>query len=237
MLTFTIPAPALARLSRLALATEATQTSSTRHIALRITPTACRFSATDGRLLASILHEVTDLVGEPIDVLLDCAQFTTACRLLASYKVRQVAVSVDATEVRFSAGLVSAIVRRHEGVFPPFEHIFSKTDGQRWVPCVSSFHPGLIATAQQIAGKTTLLFSTPVHPESALLRLWASPKPDEMLASSLLTDVQRYIQAPAYWADHELALLVMPIRRSDGEPQLDLGRFSCQSVSAQATAA
>ena len=227
----------MARLARLALAADATQASSTRHIALRVTPSACRFSTTDGRLLASILHPITDLVGEPTDVLLDCAQFTTACRLLASYKVRQVAISVAAAEVRFSAGQVSAVVRRHEGVFPPFEHIFSKTEGLRWVPCVSSFHSGLIATAQQIAGKTTLLFSTPVQPESALLRLWASPTPNEMMAPSLLTDVQRYIQAPAYWADHELALLVMPIRRSDEEPQLDLCRFACPAVSAQATAA
>ncbi len=225
MTAFTIPGSALSRLARLAQATEVGDNGVICHIAVRVTLDACRFTATDGKLLASIVHAITALQGDPVDAILDREQFTAACKLLSKHHPSRVTVTIAQHEIRFTAGTVSAVIRRRDGTYPPFDHIWSKTVGMQWVPCTSSLNLSLAASAQQIAGKAALSFSTPVPMNSAAQRLWSSASPGEFGATLPLTELQGALRAPAYWADHELAILLMPISRAGSEKQLDLSRF------------
>lgn len=86
--------------------------------------------------------------------------------------------------------------------------------------------------AQKITGaKTAVLFSSPIDPGVRLERLWAVPgaQPDENISVSALRAV---VAAPAYWCDHELALLLMPITRGDSERQLNLDAHAMSMQSA-----
>ena len=139
MTTFSFPAQLLPRLSRLVLAADSGNTV-LDHLALRITQTAFRLSATDGKMLASMVHELTDVQGEPTDVILDRVQIVAACKLLSKASGR-ISVIIGETEARFTSGSVSAIVRLREGTYPKFENMWQRTEGHRWLPCAASLDP------------------------------------------------------------------------------------------------
>ena len=239
--SFTIAGDALPRLVRLAQATD--DTGLLHHISLRVTAAStCRFAATSGRILAAIVLDIADLSGEPIDAVLDHEQYQAALKLLGKH-ARRMAITIEETEVRMTAGTVSAVIRRHDGSYPNFDHIWLKTAGQRWVPCVSSLDPHLTTLAQSIAGKTKLLFTSPVQPEANLHRLWGATTPTDVAGFPdqdvvpTLSDLQALMRAPAYWADHELALLIMPVTRGDADHQLDVSRFVCTQSAPEAVVA
>lgn len=232
MTSFTFPARLLQRLARLALAADSGN-SPLNQIALRVTPTACRFSATDGKLLACIVHEVIDLQGEPVDVLLDRVQLVAAFKLLSKAGAGRVSVTIGATEARLTVGQDCALVRLRDGTFPSFEHIWRRTAEQGWLPCASSLDPAYIAVAQAIVGKPSVLFRSAVPAQSDALRIWKT-EPDAVLRPS---DIAAWLNAPAYFSDGELAILLMPISRADTDQALDLSGFICPQVSAAALAA
>ena len=231
MTTFSFPAQLLPRLSRLVLAADSGNTV-LDHLALRITPTALRLSATDGKMLASMVHELTDVQGEPTDVILDRVQIVAACKLL-SKALGRISVNIGATEARFTSGSVSAIVRLREGTYPNLEHMWQRTEGHQWLPCAASLDPAYIAKAQAIVGKSEVCFRSPVPVNSDALRIWQA-EPDALLSSA---DIAAWTKTPAYWSDSVVAILIMPISRSDEGHQLDLSAFMCPQVAAVALAA
>ena len=231
MTTFSFPAQLLPRLSRLVLAADSGNTV-LDHLALRITPTAFRLSATDGKMLASMVHELTDVQGEPTDVILDRVQIVAACKLLSKAGGR-ISVSIGETEARFTSGSVSGIVRLREGNYPKFENMWQRTEGQRWLPCAASLDPAYIAKAQAIMGKSTLLFRSPVPAHSDALRIWKA-EPGALLSPA---DIAAWANSPAYSSDGVLAILIMPIARSDESHDLNLSAFMCPQVSAVSLAA
>jgi len=236
--TFTIPGAVLPRLSRLVLATDTDAPGPLRHIAMRVTANAVRFSATNGKLLASIVHEVSDLSGDHGDSaesILDSTQITAACKAIGKHCHKPVTISIDKAEARVTFGTVSSIVRRHDGVFPSIDHIWSRTAGLHWVPNTSSLDPALAAVAQKIAGSERMLFRTPVQPATSLQRLWAAATEDE--TTPALSDLRSMVRAPAYWADDLIAILLMPITRADADQQLDLNIFACPVTELQPAAA
>ena len=238
MITFTIPGAALPRLARLTLATDTDGPGPLRHVAMRVTSTAVRFSATNGRLLASVILDISDLLGDIGDLaesILDIVQITAACKLIGKHCHKPVTITIDKAEARITFGTVSSIVRRHDGVFPSIDHIWTRTARLRWVPCTSSLDPSLAATAQKIVGTTRMLFMTPVHPASDLQRLWASATENEI--SPALSDLRNLVRAPAYFSDSDTAILLMPISRADAEQQFDFARFSCPQTDSQVSAA
>lgn len=235
MTTFSILRSAADRIARLALACDA-GTGSTAHIGLRITPSAVRFAATNGRLLACLVVPVEDLVGEPGDLVIDSSQLTTALKGMAKVSGR-IVLEIGPKEVRLTQGTTSAIARRIDSTFPQFDHIWIRTAGRRWVPTVSSLDPGLTSLAHKIIGtRQPPLFVSPVDPATRLERVWAVPGTQAGEAISL-DSLRAAVTAPAYWADHEMAVLIMPITRSPDERQLDLGGFVCPMPLPVATAA
>ena len=221
MTQFTIPRLTADRLSRMSLAC-ADETGPIGHVSLRVTATAARFATTNGRLLASLVVPLETLTGYPVDVILDAAQVTAALRATAKGSAGRITVEIGATEARFTNGTASAIVRRVEGTYPRIEHVWTRTAGRRWVPTMSSLDPVLLGIAQKISGsKTALLFSSPVEPMAGLDRLWtvAGPGPDDRID---LVQVRLAVSAPGYWADHELAVLVMPVTRTAEQRPLDV---------------
>ena len=221
MTQFTIPRITADRLSRLPLAC-ADETGPLGNVSLRLTPETARFAATNGRILASLLVPLDALTGESCEIILDAIQFTAALKVTAKATGGRITVEIGLKEARLTNGTASAIVRRVDGSFPRIEHCWTRTAGRRWVPTMSSLDGSLVAIAQKIAGhKNPLLFASPVEQGTRLERLWAVPgaQPDESISVSALRSV---VTAPAYWADHELAILVMPITRSDSERQLSL---------------
>ncbi len=222
MTIFTIPRITADRLSRLPLAC-ADEVGPLGHVSVRVTPTAARFAATNGRLLASLFVPLDALTGEPLDTILDADQFIAALKVTAKAAGGRITVEIGPKEARLTNGTASAIVRRVEGSYPQFDHIWSRTAGRRWVPTMSSLDGSLVAAAQKISGsKNPMLFSSPVEPGARLERMWAVPgaQPHESVSVSALRAV---VSAPAYWSDGlELSILLMPITRSDSERQLDL---------------
>jgi hypothetical protein len=237
MISFTIPRITADRLTRLPLAC-ADETGPLGQISVRCTASAVRFAATNGRILASLLVPIDHLEGDPADVLLDANQFATALKSAAKANGGRITVEIGQKEARITNGMASAIVRRVDGTFPQIDHVWTRPAGRRWIPTLSSLDHGLVAIAQKISGnRQPLLFASPVEPGASIERLWAVPgaQPDEVLPLGLLRSA---ISAPAYWADHELAFLVMPITRGDSERQLDLGAHALSlSASASAVAA
>ncbi len=225
MTSFTIPRINADCLSRLPLAC-ADETGPTGHIGVRITPTAVRFAATNGRILASFLVPIDSLDGEPIDAILDAGQFAAALKSTSKMAGGRITVEIGAKEARLTNGTSSAIVRRVDGTFPNVDHVWNRTAGRRWVPSMSSLDPALVSVAQKISGnRQPMLFASPVENGARLERLWSVPgaQPDENLS---LAAMRAAIIAPAYFADHELAFLVMPITRSDSERKLDLSQHT-----------
>lgn len=221
MTSFTIPRLTADRLSRLPLAC-ADETGPLGHVGVRVTPTAVRFACTNGRLLASFLVPLDAMTGDPGEVILDADQFTAALKATAKATGGRIQVEIGPKEARLTNGTASAIVRCVDGTFPRVEHCWTRTAGRQWVPAISSLDPHLVAITQKISGyKIPMLFTSPVEPGNRLERLWAAPgaHPYESISVSVLRSV---ITAPAYWADHELAILVMPITRGDSERQLNL---------------
>lgn len=220
MLTFSIPRLTADRLARLGLAC-ASDTTAISHIGVRISPTAVRFSATNGRILASLLIPVDDFIGTPGDLILDQAQLAVAVKAAARGSGR-IGFRIDEAEARVTNGTAASVVRRVSGTWPQVDHVWTRPAGRRWVPTMSSIDPVLAGIAQKITGaKTAVLFSSPVDSGMRLERLWAVPgtQHDESISVSALRAV---VAGPAYWCDHELAILLMPITRSDSERQLNL---------------
>ena len=219
MISFSIPRFAIERIARLSLAC-ADDNSPISHIGVRVSPTAIRWSATNGRILASFVTPIEDLQGDPADLILDQGQFVAAVKA-ASKGTGRISFKIDDTEARVTCGTAASVVRRVSGTFPSVEHVWSRPVGRRWVPTMSSIDPHLMAIAQKLVGKTTVLFSSPVDPAIRLERLWSvtGAQHDEVIS---VTDLRAVVTAPAYWCDHEMALLLMPISRSDGERQFDL---------------
>lgn len=225
MTTFTIPRITADRLTRLPLAC-ADETGPLGHVGIRITPTAVRFAATNGRLLASLVVPLDHLDGEPVDGVLDADQFAAALKATAKAAGGRIQIAIGPSEARFTNGTASAIVRRIDGTFPRVEHVWNRTAGRRWVPTLASLDGSLVAIAQKISGsRNPLLFASPVEPAGRLERLWAVPgaSTGETLDPTYL---RAAVTAPAYWSDHELAFLVMPITRGDGERQLDVSQHA-----------
>ena len=237
MTTFSFPSTLLDRLSRLHLATDGSLTAALGHLHLVVTPERFRFAATNGRLLAVVVGDITTPSIAFVDVLLDRDQFVNAIRSLtkglAKGSPTGIQVAIDTSEVRLTTGLTSALVRRVQMVYPVIDHAFTKPAGMRWVPCVSTLDIELAATARKIAGTPKLLFSTPVPTSSPVPMLWAS----DPTATARTADLQPVVRGPAYWADHELAILLMPITRGDAEPQLDLTGFVMPAAQPTAVAA
>jgi hypothetical protein len=236
-ISYSIPTTILGRLARLPLAADASASGPLRHVALRVTADQARFSATDGRILASLTVAIGDLdgPGSATDLILDGEQVRAACAALAKSNARRVVITCTGSEARFTAGHATAIVRLHEGAFPQVGHVWSRPADQRWVPAIGSLDPALVAIAQRIAGKPKLLFVAPVVASTALHRLWQPATPRDETVS--LADLQSLLRQPAYWSDGELAILVMPVARSADERALDLSRFGDQASSPIAAAA
>lgn len=223
--TFTIPRLTADRLSRLPSACD-DETGILGHVGIRVTPTAVRFDTTNGRILASLLVPLDMLNGEPLDFILDADQFTAALKATAKATGGHITVEVGPQEARFTNGMASAIVRRVAGTYPNVEHVWTSPSGRRWVPTIASLDGGLVAIAQKISGsKQPMLFASPVDPASRLERAWAVPgaQPDESISVAQLRAV---VTAPAYWADYDLAIMIMPITRSDSDRQLDLSQHA-----------
>ncbi len=234
--TCSISKSCLARLARLGHAAD-NGTGPLHHISLRVTAERIRFAATDGKLLAAFIQPMADLDGQPVEAILDRDQFTAACKVLAKGSSPRVTMTINHSEVRLSCGRMAAVVFRHNGGYPNFDHIWTKPAGMRWVPCCSSLDTRLVEAAQYIVGKTTVAFSSPVPAHSDLLRIWSVIPPGPDQAGVPLTEAQALVRAAAYWCDHELALLVMAVTRSDGERQLDLGGFALPLREAERIAA
>ncbi len=221
MTIFTIPRLTADRLSRLPLAC-ASESGPLGHVAIRITPTAARFAATNGRILASLVVPLDALTGEPCETILDAEALIAALKATAKQPGGRITVEIGAKEARLTNSTASAIVRRVDGTFPRIEHCWTRTTGRQWVPTLSSLDPVLLATAQKISGhKNPLLFSSPVDPAARLDRLWSVTGPT--LEDRLdLVQARQAVIMPGYWADHELALLIMPITRTAEQRPLDL---------------
>jgi hypothetical protein len=221
MTQFSIPRLTADRLSRLPLAC-ADETGPLGHIGIRITPTAARFACTNGRILASLLVPLDLLTGDPLDTIFDADQFIAALKVTGKATGGRIQIEIGPMEARCTNGPASAIVRRIDSIFPRVEHCWTRTAGRQWVPTMSSLDPLLLATAQKISGhKQPLLFASPVDPSARLDRLWSVPGPS--LEDRLdLVQARQAVIAPGYWADHELALLIMPISRTADQRPLDL---------------
>jgi hypothetical protein len=221
MLSFSIPRATADRLARLGLAC-ASDNTAISHIGVRVGPTAVRWSATNGRLLASLFVPIDDFIGTPTDLILDQVQFAAAVKAAAKGSGR-IGFKIDEAEARVTSGTVASVVRRVAGTWPQVDHVWTRPAGRRWVPTMSSLDPALVTIAQKITGaKSAVLFSSPVDPGARLERLWAVPgaQPDESLS---LASLRAVVTAPAYWSDgYELSILIMPITRSDSERQINL---------------
>ena len=236
MTTFSIPRITSDRLSRLPLAC-ADETGPLGHVSVRVTPTAVRFAATDGKLLASLIVPLDALTGDPLDTILDADQFIAALKATAKATGGRITVEIGPKEARLTNGTASAIVRCVEGSYPQFGHIWSRTAGRQWMPCISCLDGSLVAIAQKISGhKNPLLLSSPVDPSARLERLWSvtGPSLDDRLD---LVQARQAVIAPGYWCDHELAILVMPITRTADQRQLDLDAHAVVLPEAAAAAA
>ena len=236
MTSFTIPRIAADRLSRLPLAC-ADESGPLGHIGIRITPTAARSAATNGRILASLVVSLDGLDGDPLDIVLDAEALTAALKTTAKSTGGRISVEIGPKEARLTNGTVSAIVRRVDGTFPRVEHVWTRTAGRQWVPTISSLDPALVAVAQKISGhKNPLLFSSPVDPAARLDRLWAVPGATAGEGLDLV-QARQAVSTPGYWADHELALLIMPITRTAEQRPLDLQAHAVALPEAAAAAA
>ena len=237
MLTFSLPRMVAERLTRIALACADDRTAIS-NIGIRATSTAVRFAATNGRILASVVVPVDHLGGEPADVVLDREQFVAAMKSAAKGSGQRIAVEIGPKEARLSNGTASAIVRRVDGIFPNVEHVWTRPDGRRWIATMSSLDTNLTGIAQKISGnKQPLFFVSPVDPTSRLERLWAMPGVDDHAEVIRLAALRPVVTAPAYWCDHELAILVMPITRMAEERQLDLAAHALPLLALVAQAA
>ncbi len=221
MTIFSIPRITADRLSRLPLAC-ADEAGPLGHVSVRVTPTAVRFASTNGRLLASLIVPLDVLTGDPVDTILDSDQFVAALKATAKTTGGRITVEIAPKEARLTNGTASAIVRCVDGTFPRVEHCWTRTAGRQWVPAISSLDPHLVAIAQKISGhKNALLLSSPVDPAARMDRLWnvTGPTSEDRLD---LIQARQAVTMPSYWADHELALLIMPITRTAEQRPLDL---------------
>ena len=237
MLSFSVPRLTADRLARLCLAS-ADDNSNIAHYGIRVAETQVRFSATNGRILASLIVPITDLLGDPTDLILDQAQFAAALKAVAKGSGGRISLKIDDTEARVTNGTVASVVRRITGTFPNVDHVWTRPAGLAWVPAMSSQDPMLLGIAQKIAGaKSAMLFSSPVEPDVALRRLWSSPGREDRVESVGVAALRKAVVAPAYWCDFELAILVMPITRSSEDRQLDLTAHAMQVPRVAALAA
>lgn len=224
MISFTLPRSSAERLSRLGLACDK-DSPNIANINLRVlTENSVRFTATTGRILASLVVPTSDLQSDENDLILDQAQLTIALKSALKSAGNQLSCKIDATEARISIGTLSYVVRRVEGQYPPFDPIWTRPNGKQWIPALASIDPNLATLAGKIAGGKGLVFSSFVDPTHRLERLWATTcDTTEVIPVAYLRSA---VLKPVYWADHELAILIMQISRSAEEKQLDLSAFS-----------
>lgn len=234
MFSFSIPRITADRLARLGLACDTgAPDTALANVGIRVGQQAVRCSTTNGRILASLVIPLDDQdsTGE---VILDREQLIAALKASAKGAAGRIQFTINDQEARISNGPIQAVVRRIPGTFPAVDHVWTKPSGRRWVPALCSLDHQLTTIAQKISGaKQPLLFSSPVDPGMRLERLWGTNQPDESIR---VQDLRQAVTAPAYWSDHELAFLVMPITRPADERQLDLGRHVIALTTAAAAA-
>jgi hypothetical protein len=90
------------------------------------------------------------------DLILDADQFTAAMKSAAKGSASRITIEISPKEVRCTCGAASTIVRRVEGSFPHVEHVWTRPNGMRWVPTMSSLDPLLLGVAQKISGHRQL---------------------------------------------------------------------------------
>ena len=233
-MTFSLPRLTADQLSRLHLACD-DKPGVIAHIGLRVRSDQVRFCATNGRLLASLVVPLQGITGEPADLVLDADQFTTALKLAAKAGQGSIQVRVEANEARITSGTLASVVRRIDGLFPNVDHVFSRTAGRRWIPTLASLNPSLVAIVAKISGvKRAILFSSPSDTALDLQRLWEANQGEDAIR---IQDARQAISAPAYWADHELAFLLMPVIRCVDERQFDLAAHGLPQVQTATVAA
>lgn len=225
MIAFSFSKSHLDRLSRLALAADDTKASPVLgHIALRITPEFIRFSATNGKLLISVLVSIGAAEVESTDLILDGDQFTAAMKALSRSTTSSVQVTIVDAEVRFTSGVTTAIVRRVPGAYAAIDHVWSRTKGAAWVPTLATLDPVLVGVAQKVMGKGTILFSSPVTDATPVAPLWGDVKGEARTPA--LSDLAALVRAPAYWTDGTAAVLLMPVTRAPTGSSMDFMPFA-----------
>ena len=220
MLSFTLPRLSLPRLSRVHLAC-ADELGPIGHISLRLTQSVARFVATDGMILANLVVPVEGCTtGSTVDLILDHVQFAIAITAMVRTKSGAISVGIEGKELRMTCGNSSAIVRIVDGTYPNINWLLDRhAAAPAWVPSICSLDPRKTTIAQKIVGKTPALFFSPTHVPQ-LGRIWDFPKIDNLghepdIAASSLRDLTT---TPAFWADHELCIMIMPITRSSTIP-------------------
>ena len=230
MITFSIPRATAERLARLHLACASDESPAIVHIALRVIGDQVRFSATNGKILASVVVTTTDMVGSNTNCVLVKEQFTAGLKAALKVHGTRIAFKIGTDEARICNAGMESIVRILDTPFPVVDHVWSRPATKRWVPCIASLDPRLVEIAGKIAGnKAPLLLSSAVDPSQGLERIWAN-NGDEAIS---LSSMRALTRTPAYWSDGELALFIMPVCRSDAEPQLNL---SAQTMVQETTA-
>lgn len=215
----TIPTTFLDRLSRLALACDNAPNSALRHIACSIRGDRARLTATTGRLLVSVL---LDADGEADrDCLLDAVQFCTAAKTRSS-----VCLVLGTTEARMRSPQGDSLIRIHPGTYPPIDSVFLHTADSVFVPSICSLDPHLVATAQRIIGKPTLLCTSPVPARSSVPSLWET---DAQPSVTVVGDLPQLLRTAAFWTDGSWVVLLMPTTRVP-VGHVDLVPFALQAA-------
>ena len=220
MISFTLPRRSLPRLSRVHLAC-ADEMGPIGHISLRLTQSVARVVTTDGMILASLVVPVEGCTtGSTVDLILDRVQFVVAITIMVRTKCGAISVGIEGKELRLTCGTSSAIVRIVDGTYPDINGLLDRhAAAPAWVPSVCSLDPKRMAIAQKIIGKIIALFNSPTHAPPLGL-VWDFPCVDNLghepdIAVSSLRDITR---VPAFWADHEMCIMIMPITRSSTIP-------------------
>ena len=230
---FPLPAKAFGRLSRLALATDQDPPLDPRITAtvltgvlMRVAENRALFTATDGKILVSIRHEV-EYSGPPVDVILRGHQFTQAAKTMQGLRGNvTVQFTDDLKSMQFTAGGETAIVGTIDGTFPSYAAVWTRTVGQDWVPAVSAVDYRNVVLAQKISGmKAPIIFSSTIPAGSPARHLWTTDVWEKMQPD--MEALRKLVHAPHYWCDREMAVLIMPINTSDAQNlALDLSTFA-----------
>lgn len=230
MISFSIPRTSAERLARIHHACSVHQSPATDNIGVRIVGNMVRFTATNGKILASIAVTVTDLIGSDANLVLGKEQFANGLKAALKIPGNRIGFKIDTQEARICNAGMESVVRILDSHFPHVDHVWTRPASKHWVPCIASLDQRLTEIASKIAGnKQGLLFSSAIDSTHPLERIWAKDGDEAVCISS----IRALTRAPAYWSDGDLALFIMPVHRADSEPQLDLSAHTM----AQETAA